>query len=87
MVFATLGWGVWWITVFVHRFWPEWTPDLIWPAAIGGTFAAVGFALAFFSIRARRIWVLLALVPMFANGSLLLVPTMLDEHWGPQASE
>ena len=81
MVFATLGWGVWWVTIFVHRFWPEFTVDLFWPSTVAGTLAAIGFALAFFSIRAKRIWVLLALVPMFANGSLLLVPTLLDERW------
>ena len=44
------------------------------------TLAGVGFCLAFFTLRARLIWVLLAGVPMFANGTLLMLPVLLGDE-------
>ena len=78
MTCATVGWGVWWLTVVLNRFAPEWTPSLTVTHTVAGAFALVGFLLAVFTIRARLIWVLLAGVPMFANGSLLLLPLVID---------
>ena len=64
----------------LHRFAPGAAPSWPWVYAVAGTFAAAGFALALFTIRARTVWILLAAVPMVANGSLLLVPLLLHEE-------
>ena len=79
MTMATLGWGVWWVTVLLSRFAPGIAPSLHLAAWIGGCFAAVGLFLGIFTIRARMIWVLLAGVPIFANGSLLVMPFLIGD--------
>ena len=79
MVFATLGWGTWWTTVVLLRLAPDWAPSFRVAYAVAGSFAAVGLFFGVFSIRAKRVWVLLAAVPIFANGSLLLLPTLLGD--------
>lgn len=78
MILATLGWGVWWTSVLLHKFMPGLSPGLDLTYVVTCGIAGVGFLLALFTIRARLIWVLLAGVPLFANGTLLLVPVMLE---------
>ncbi len=78
MVFATLGWGVWWSAVVLLELAPDWAPSLRVTAWVACAFALFGLFLAVFSVRARLIWVLLAGVPVFANGSLLCLPLLLD---------
>jgi hypothetical protein len=82
MVFATVGWGAWWVTVFLHKLAPELAPSILTTSIIACIFASVGFFLAVFTVRARLIWVLLAGVPLFANGSLLLLPMLVSKsNW------
>lgn len=79
MVFATMGWGTWWTTVVLLKLAPAWAPSFHVAYTVAGIFAAIGFFFGVFSIRARRGWLLLAAVAIFANGSLLLLPTLLGD--------
>jgi len=80
MVLATLGWGAWWFSLFLRRFLPDLFPGFevtYWVAFLP---ALVGLFLAVFTIRARKIWVLLAAVPICSNLSLLALPWVLDSN-------
>jgi hypothetical protein len=79
MVLATLGWGTWWCVLLLHRLEPEREIGLALPGAIATTSALLGLGIAILTLRARRAWILFALVPLFANGSLLLVPWLAEE--------
>lgn len=79
MVLATAAWMTWWLAIVVHRFAPAYAPSWPWVYGIAGAFAAAGLGIGLFTVRARTIWVLLASVPIVANGSLLLVPVLLHE--------
>jgi len=83
MTLASAGWGTWWVMAFVHRFAPSWQPGLAWPSALSTAFALTGLGIALLTLRARRSWILFALVPLLANGSLLLVPYLAEELLGP----
>ena len=78
MCFATLAWGTWWITVFLMRYLPSIAPSILAASWFAGTFAAFGFAVALFTIRARRTWLLFTLVPLCANASIFLVPWLIE---------
>jgi hypothetical protein len=79
MILATLGWGTWWCVLFLHRLAPERAIPLALPAVVSTTAAVLGLAIALLTLRARRAWILFALVPLFANGSLLLVPWLAND--------
>ena len=85
MILATLGWGTWWCVLFVHHFAPERTIPLALPAALSTALALLGLLVAILTLRARRAWVLFALAPLFANGSLLFVPWLVGELFGKSA--
>ena len=74
MTLASFGWGAWWVAVILTRFAPEVAPGLRTTCIISSAFAAAGFLAALWTIRARLVWILMTLVPLLANGSLLLVP-------------
>ena len=78
MCFASLGWGSWWVTVFLMRYFPGLAPDIATTGWFAGTFAAFGWLVAVFTIRARRTWLLFTLVPLLANASLFLVPWLVE---------
>jgi hypothetical protein len=78
MCLASLGWGSWWVTVFLMRYFPGYAPALATTQWFAGTFAAFGFLVAVFTIRARRTWLLFTLVPLLANASLFLVPGLIE---------
>ena len=59
---------------------PGLAPSFALTYTIAGVFAGLGFLLGFLTIRARRIWIVLAAVPLFSNGSLLVLPFVLGEH-------
>src|SRR5262245_25036512 len=80
MMLATLGWGTWWCVLLLHRLAPERELSLALPAALSSVAAVLGLLVALLTLRARRSWILFALVPLFANGSLLFVP-WLAEAW------
>lgn len=79
MVLATLGWGAWWCVLLLHQLVPDLHIPLYVPAALSLAAAVPGLLVAILTLRARRTWVLFALVPLFANGSLLLVPWLVSE--------
>jgi len=79
MILATLGWGFLWLSLLAHKLgW--WHPSarlLQWLASVP---AALGALYALFTVRARRTWLLVAAVALFANVSLLLVPVLFAEE-------
>jgi len=79
MMLATLGWGTWWCVLLVRRLAPAREIPLALPASISTAAAVLGLVIAILTLRARRGWILFALVPLFANGSLLFVPWLVDE--------
>ncbi len=79
MTLATLGWGTWWSVALVHRIAPAWHLPLAVPVTISTVLALCGLLVAILTLRARRSWILFALVPLFANSSLLAVPWLASE--------
>lgn len=79
MVFATIGWAVWWLAAALLRFAPEWAPGFLTVSITASVFAVPGLLLAIFSFRGRQSWMLLAFVPLFANGALLALPSILRQ--------
>lgn len=77
MCLASLGWGVWWLEVFLARFAPEHAPSLRTTALVGGAFALPGLLVAIWTIRAKAAWILITLVPLLANLSLLALPLLI----------
>jgi hypothetical protein len=83
MILATLGWGSWWCVLLVHRLAPGHEIPLVVPKTISTGSACLGLVIAVLTLRARRSWLLFALVPLFANGSLLFVPWFLEGFQEP----
>jgi len=84
MTLASLGWGCWWTVLFLRRFVPALDPGNVVPGTLATAFAVVGFLLAIVTVRARRSWLLLTLVPLGANGSLLVMPWLAEELARPE---
>lgn len=76
MTLATLGWGVVWISLGLARLGV--TVPLAWIYGLSCLMGAAGFAYGFLTVRARRAWLLMALIALFANGTLLLLPLAFD---------
>ena len=75
MTFATLGWAAWWLTLFGAKFYPGSSEAMLVVASVASAlFALPGLVIAALTIRARRTWMLFVLVPLFANGSLFVMP-------------
>jgi hypothetical protein len=74
MSLATVAMAIWSVTLLLWRFAPGLGPPgrLSW--ALASLFALPGLALGLFTVRAKRSWFLVALVPILANGMLLLLP-------------
>lgn len=81
MTLATLGWGTWWTVLILRRLAPGWEVSLAVPGAVATTFAVLGFAAAVLTVRAGRSWMLFAMVPLFANASLLCMPWLAGGMW------
>jgi ABC-type branched-subunit amino acid transport system permease subunit len=79
MILATLGWGTWWLVLLVRHFAPERHVPLALPAVVSTVAAVLGLVIAVLTLRARRAWIAFALVPLFANGSLLDMPWLAEE--------
>lgn len=77
MTLASLGWGSWWVALFLIRFAPAWQPSLSTVSTISCVFAGLGLAVSLLTVRAQRTWLLFACVPLLANASLLFVPWVL----------
>lgn len=86
MTLASLGWGTWWVLLFLHRFRPGWVPEEpSVPAVISTTFAIAGLLVALFTLRAQRSWLYFVMIPLMANTSLLFVPLLASELFAPAA--
>jgi hypothetical protein len=78
MTFASLGWASWWITALLLHFKPSWAPSIDVTDQLAITFALIGFLAALLSVRARLGWLVVLVVPFFANLSVLLIPFTLN---------
>jgi hypothetical protein len=78
MSLASLGWAILWTDLFLVRFAPGWAPPLPVAAWSASGFALLGFVAAVWGFRARLAWLLVLLVPLVANGSLLVAPWALS---------
>jgi hypothetical protein len=75
MILATLGWAAWWATLLAVKLRPESAEALLVTATVvSGLCALPGLLIAALTVRARRTWLLFVCVPLFANGSLFLMP-------------
>lgn len=87
MILATVGWSFLWLSLLAHKFgwWHPTAFALQWSASVP---AALGALYALATVRARRTWLLVAGVALFANVSLLLVPVLFADELrmvlGPQ---
>lgn len=79
MTLASLGWGVWWIVLFLRRFVPAADPGNLAPIVASMALALAGLGIAVLTIRAKRSWLFFTCVPLFANGSLLGMPWLVSE--------
>lgn len=77
MTLASLGWAAWWSFAFLKHFAPEHAPSSHTVQWIGVGFAAPGFLVALWTIRARLAWIVVTLVPLLANASLLSMPLVM----------
>ena len=68
MIFASAGWAVCWGSVIWARLSEGWSPSPELAYWISTPLALVGFAMAVFTIRSRRSWLIFVSVPLFANG-------------------
>lgn len=74
MTLATCAMGVWGLTVLTLRYAPERAPSFAAVFLLAALFAVPGFLLGLLTVRAKRAWLMLALVPLFANGMLIVLP-------------
>lgn len=79
MTLATLGWGAVWLTVVLMRIAPGWAPSIGTTYLVAGIFAFAGVCCGLFTLRAKLAWILITGVPLFANGSLLLLPAIVPD--------
>jgi len=81
MTLASLGWGTWWVLLFLRRLAPSLSIGLAIPGAVSTTFAVLGFVVAVLTLRARRSWLVFAHIPLLANASLFFMPWLASEMW------
>ena len=74
MSLASLGWGTWWVALFLRVMVPSLGFGLRVPGFVSVAFALCGLVVVLFTLRAKRSWLWFTLIPLFANASLLLVP-------------
>lgn len=75
MILASAGWAAWWIALVLAKVAPGGAQAWLWGAAVlSAMFGLLGLLIAALTVRARRTWLLFVLVPLFANGSLFLMP-------------
>ena len=79
MILATVGWSLLWLSLLAHKlgWWHPTATTLQWCASVP---AALGALYALATVRARRTWLFVAGVALFANVSLLLVPALFSEE-------
>jgi len=78
MTCASLGWGTWWLLLLAKKL-AEDDPGIFLPGVVSTVFAVLGLGVALLTLRARRSWMLFALIPLLANASLLAMPWLAAE--------
>jgi hypothetical protein len=79
MTLATFGWGLIWGALASSKL--GWTPPVEWVYLAAMTPGGVGLVYALLTIRARRTWLFMALVAVFANGSLVALPFLFNAEF------
>lgn len=74
MTLATLGAAVWGAALVWLRVAPRSAPSLLTTYLAASAFTVPGCLLAFLTLRARTAWILFTLVPLAANGMMLVLP-------------
>ncbi len=74
MTLATGAMAVWGVTVVMMRFAPGSSPGFGVVFVLACLFAVPGFFMGLLTVRAKRAWLMLALVPLLANGMLIVLP-------------
>ena len=82
MTLATLGWSVVWGALGLSKLGVYVAPERA-VYLLAGLPALAGVAYAVASVRARRPWLFMAAIALFANGSLLALPLV----FGPEFRE
>lgn len=78
MSLGTLGWACWWLDLLLARTVPDLVPNFALVSTIASTFAVGGLICAVLSLRGQnRLWLGMALLPLFANASLLSMPWLM----------
>lgn len=78
MSMASLGWAAWWLTLVLRRFAPDFAPHWAVTEWVSGAFAGVGLLAAFWCFRAKLAWLLITGIAVFANGSLFVMPWIVE---------
>ena len=76
MTLATLGWGVVWGALAFAKM--GWSAPVQWVYGLAAIPAFAGLWYSLLTIRAKRVWLVMALVAVFANGTLLALPFLFD---------
>ncbi len=76
MTLATAALLVWGVTIVLLELVPGWAPGWIPTFVCSSLFALPGLGLAVLTLRAKRSWFLVALVPVLANALLLFLPLL-----------
>jgi hypothetical protein len=79
MTLATMAMGVWGLTVVLLKVAPERAPTFGVVFALAALFALPGFLLGLLTVRAKRSWLMLAMVPLSANGMLIVLPWVVHK--------
>ena len=79
MTLATIGWGVVWGALAVAKL--GWAAPAEWIYGIAAVPAAVGVWYGLLTYRTHRVWIMMAAVALFANGTLLALPWLFDEQF------
>lgn len=74
MTLATAGASVWGASLLWGRIDPASAPSLLSTLMASSAFTVPGTILAFLSLRARLIWILLAGLALAANGMMIVLP-------------
>jgi hypothetical protein len=74
MTLATLGAAVWGGALLWRALDPPTGPGLLGTLLASAAFTVPGLILAVLTIRARTVWILLASIPICANGMMIVLP-------------
>jgi hypothetical protein len=89
MTMASLGWAIVWADLALARLVPSFAPDLRVAAWVACAFGVVGLFGVVWAVRAKLAWLLVLLVPTFANATLLAAPWALSSlrHGGAASAQ